>query len=156
VDYFSYIFVREHAGHKRYFVVVIRGFDLVKWTEKVFHSHVWNKKSVPMSCMEQQSVSVLFVFNVSSIVFLYFLVAVDTHNGIPFIDYSDKRSLPLTIPEYRVVEKSGEKYVVFNIHMAGRYLCSRRYSDFVKLETHLKKEFLGFSFPRLPGKWPFV
>ena len=40
--------------------------------------------------------------------------------------------------------------------MAGRYLCSRRYSDFVKWEAHLKREFLGFAFPRLPSKWPFA
>ena len=72
------------------------------------------------------------------------------------IDYSDKRSLPLTVPEYKYVEKYGDKYVVFCIHMAGRYLCSRRYSDFTKLEEKLKREFLGFSFPRLPGKWPFA
>jgi len=72
------------------------------------------------------------------------------------IDYTDKRSLPITIPEYRSVESQGEKYIVFCIHMAGRYLCSRRYSDFVRWESHLKKEFLGFSFPRLPSKWPFA
>lgn len=81
----------------------------------------------------------------------------DTANGQPIgIDYSDKRSLPLTVPEYKYVEKYGDKYVVFCIHMAGRYLCSRRYSDFTKLEEKLKREFLGFSFPRLPGKWPFA
>lgn len=72
------------------------------------------------------------------------------------IDYTDKRSLPITIPEYRSVECQGEKYIVFCIHMAGRYLCSRRYSDFVKWEAHLKREFLGFAFPRLPSKWPFA
>ena len=32
--------------------------------------------------------------------------------------------------------------------MAGRYLCSRRYSDFCRLEAQLKREFLGFNFPR--------
>ena len=77
-------------------------------------------------------------------------------NGMTSIDYSDKRSLPITIPEYRTVEQHGEKFVVFCIHMAGRYLCSRRYSDFTRLETSLKREFLGFNFPRLPGKWPFA
>ena len=82
----------------------------------------------------------------------------DTTNGSSSIgiDYSDKRSLPLTVPEYKYVEKYGDKYVVFCIHMAGRYLCSRRYSDFTKLEEKLKREFLGFTFPRLPGKWPFA
>ena len=76
------------------------------------------------------------------------------HGGLT-IDYTDKRSLPITIPDYKTVERHGEKFVVFCIHMAGRYLCSRRYSDFCTLETQLKREFLGFNFPRLPGKWPF-
>ena len=77
-----------------------------------------------------------------------------TSNGA--IDYSDKRSLPISVPEYKYVEKYSEKYVVFCIHMAGRYLCSRRYSEFTSLEEKLKREFLGFTFPRLPGKWPFA
>jgi len=81
---------------------------------------------------------------------------VESSNSSMVIDYSDKRSLPITIPEYKTVEQHGEKFVVFCIHMAGRYLCSRRYSDFKTLEAQLKREFLGFNFPRLPGKWPFV
>lgn len=79
----------------------------------------------------------------------------ESNGSVIGIDYSDKRSLPITVPEYKYVDK-GEKYVVFCIHMAGRYLCSRRYSDFTKLEEKLKREFLGFAFPRLPGKWPFA
>jgi sorting nexin-27 len=39
--------------------------------------------------------------------------------------------------------------------MAGRQLCSRRYREFSNLHTILKKEFSGFNFPKLPGKWPF-
>ena len=87
--------------------------------------------------------------------FISFLAVSESTNGTS-IDYTDKRSLPITIPEYRNVEAHGEKYIVFCIHMAGRYLCSRRYSDFVKWETQLKREFLGFTFPRLPSKWPFA
>jgi len=78
-----------------------------------------------------------------------------SQGGSMTIDYSDKRSLPITIPEYKTVTSHGEKFVVFCIHMAGRYLCSRRYSDFCRIEAQLKHEFLGFNFPRLPGKWPF-
>ena len=48
-------------------------------------------------------------------------------------------------------EEDGEKYVVFNIYMAGRHLCSRRYREFVDLHNCLKREFIGFNFPRLPG-----
>lgn len=40
--------------------------------------------------------------------------------------------------------------------MAGRHLCSRRYREFSKLHADLKKEFNGFNFPKLPGKWPFA
>ncbi|CAD6241033.1 GSCOCG00009087001-RA-CDS [Cotesia congregata] len=71
------------------------------------------------------------------------------------IDYSEKRSLPISIPDYHVRERKHERYVVFNIYMAGRLLCSRRYREFAALHMALKKEFIGFNFPKLPGKWPF-
>jgi sorting nexin-27 len=48
-------------------------------------------------------------------------------------------------------QEAGEKFVVFNIYIAGRLLCSRRYREFVDLHNSLKREFIGFSFPRLPG-----
>ncbi|XP_060804451.1 sorting nexin-27 [Amyelois transitella] len=72
-------------------------------------------------------------------------------------DYTDKRSLPVSIPDYRVVmeRNTGRSYVAFNVHMAGRHLCSRRYREFAALHQQLRKEFLGFNFPKLPGKWPF-
>ncbi len=44
---------------------------------------------------------------------------------------------------------------VYGIHMAGRHLCSRRYSEFAQLHEILKREFPDFNFPKLPGKWPF-
>ncbi|EEB15994.1 Sorting nexin-27, putative [Pediculus humanus corporis] len=72
------------------------------------------------------------------------------------IDYSEKRSLPISIPDYHYLERGGDRYVVFNIYMAGRHLCSRRYREFSNLHTQLKRDFQGFSFPKLPGKWPFV
>ncbi|CAH2982335.1 unnamed protein product [Chilo suppressalis] len=73
-------------------------------------------------------------------------------------DYTDKRSLPVSIPDYRVVmeRSTGRSYVAFNVHMAGRHLCSRRYREFAALHQQLRKEFLGFNFPKLPGKWPFT
>lgn len=39
--------------------------------------------------------------------------------------------------------------------MAGRQLCSKRYREFAILHQNLKREFANFTFPRLPGKWPF-
>ncbi|XP_035447438.1 sorting nexin-27 isoform X3 [Spodoptera frugiperda] len=73
-------------------------------------------------------------------------------------DYTDKRSLPVSIPDYRIVmeRNTGRSYVAFNVHMAGRHLCSRRYREFAALHHTLRKEFLGFNFPKLPGKWPFT
>ncbi|XP_068622611.1 sorting nexin-27 [Battus philenor] len=73
-------------------------------------------------------------------------------------DYTDKRSLPVSIPDYRVVMErtTGRSFVAFNVHMAGRHLCSRRYREFAALHQQLRKEFLGFNFPKLPGKWPFT
>uniref|UniRef100_A0A8C9YJE0 Sorting nexin 27 n=1 Tax=Sander lucioperca TaxID=283035 RepID=A0A8C9YJE0_SANLU len=44
---------------------------------------------------------------------------------------------------------------VFNVYMAGRQLCSKRYREFVILHQNLKREFANFTFPKLPGKWPF-
>lgn len=76
--------------------------------------------------------------------------------GYSYIDYSEKRSLPISIPDYKHNERGGDRYVSFNIYMAGRHLCSRRYREFSNLHRDLKKEFLGFNFPKLPGKWPFA
>ena len=75
---------------------------------------------------------------------------------VQYVDYSEKRSLPITVPDYRHALEAGEKFVVFNVFMAGRHLCSRRYREFVDLHNCLKREFIGYNFPRLPGKWPFA
>jgi hypothetical protein len=76
-------------------------------------------------------------------------------------DYTDKRSLPVSIPDYRVVMEraTGRSYVAFNVHMAGRHLCSRRYREFSALHQQLRKEFLGTNtFYRLSSldrtEWP--
>lgn len=72
-----------------------------------------------------------------------------------YVDYSEKRSLPISVPDYSTSTVNGERFIVFNIHMAGRQLCSRRYRDFSSLHGTLKKEFVGYNFPKLPSKWPF-
>ncbi|CAN8011190.1 unnamed protein product [Ixodes pacificus] len=79
----------------------------------------------------------------------------DDSSGVSYVDYSEKRSLPISIPDYNWLERSGDKFVVYNIYMAGRHLCSRRYREFSVLHVNLRKEFPDFSFPKLPGKWPF-
>lgn len=44
---------------------------------------------------------------------------------------------------------------VYNVHMSGRQLCSKRYREFAILHQNLKREFSNFNFPKFPGKWPF-
>ena len=71
-------------------------------------------------------------------------------------DYNEKRSLPITIPSYTEVKnKQGDKYIAFNVHMASRHLCSRRYKEFDMFHSLLKREFPDFTFPSFPSKWPF-
>ncbi|XP_076443593.1 sorting nexin-27-like [Babylonia areolata] len=76
----------------------------------------------------------------------------DDSSGPSYIDYSERRSLPISIPDYQNVAHGGEKFVVYNIYMAGRHLCSRRYREFDSLHQNLKREFSDFSFPKLPEK----
>ncbi|KFO56025.1 Sorting nexin-27, partial [Corvus brachyrhynchos] len=75
--------------------------------------------------------------------------------GQAFYDYSEKQAVPISIPTYKHVEQNGEKFVVYNVYMAGRQLCSKRYREFAILHQNLKREFTNFPYPRLPGKWPF-
>ncbi|KAL7073185.1 hypothetical protein ACQ4LE_007283 [Meloidogyne hapla] len=84
----------------------------------------------------------------------------DHYNGISngtyrYYDYSEKRSLPITIPSYQTVNTEDEQFVAYSIHMAGRHLGSRRFSEFLQLNKLLKEEFSDFSFPKLPSRWPF-
>lgn len=70
-------------------------------------------------------------------------------------DYSDKQAVPISVPSYKHTDLNQEKFVVYNVCMAGRQLCSKRYREFVILHQNLKREFANFTFPKLPGKWPF-
>ncbi|XP_043935143.1 sorting nexin-27 [Protopterus annectens] len=79
----------------------------------------------------------------------------DSSGGQSFYDYTEKQAVPISVPTYKHVEQNGEKFVVYNVYMAGRQLCSKRYREFAILHQNLKREFSSFSFPRLPGKWPF-
>ncbi|PKK17166.1 sorting nexin family member 27 [Columba livia] len=79
----------------------------------------------------------------------------DDSLGQSFYDYTEKQAVPISIPTYKHVEQNGEKFVVYNVYMAGRQLCSKRYREFAILHQNLKREFANFTFPRLPGKWPF-
>ncbi|KAK0145390.1 Sorting nexin-27 [Merluccius polli] len=71
-------------------------------------------------------------------------------------DYSDKQAVPISVPTYKHTELHQEKFVVYNVYMAGRQLCSKRYREFAILHQNLKREFSNYIFPKLPGKWPFT
>ncbi|XP_016119645.1 sorting nexin-27-like, partial [Sinocyclocheilus grahami] len=73
----------------------------------------------------------------------------------PNYDYSDKQAVPISIPTYKHVEQLSEKFVVYNVYMSGRQLCSKRYREFAILHQNLKREFSNYNFSKLPGKWPF-
>ncbi|KAL3083143.1 hypothetical protein niasHS_010945 [Heterodera schachtii] len=79
----------------------------------------------------------------------------DPYLGGVGYDYSEKRSLPITIPCHQTVNANGEQFAAYSIHMAGRHLGSRRYSEFLQLNKLLKEEFPDFPLPKLPRKWPF-
>ncbi|XP_068694408.1 sorting nexin-27-like [Montipora foliosa] len=72
-----------------------------------------------------------------------------------YYDYSERHVIPISIPETRQVTSDGETYVVYNIYMGDKHICSRRYKEFSNLHNKLKKEFRDFQFPKFPGKWPF-
>uniref|UniRef100_A0A8B9M496 Sorting nexin 27a n=1 Tax=Astyanax mexicanus TaxID=7994 RepID=A0A8B9M496_ASTMX len=76
-------------------------------------------------------------------------------SATPNYDYSDKQAVPISVPTYKHVEQHGERFVVYNIYMSGRQLCSKRYREFAILNQNLKREFGTYTFPKLPGKWPF-
>jgi sorting nexin-27 len=71
-------------------------------------------------------------------------------------DFADRRALPVTIPDYTELRNSdGDKYIIFNVYMGGRHLCSRRYREFDVFNALVRREFPDFVFPNLPSKWPF-
>ncbi|CAK5116880.1 unnamed protein product [Meloidogyne enterolobii] len=74
---------------------------------------------------------------------------------VELIKAGGDRSLPITIPNYQTVSTEDEQFVAYSIHMAGRHLGSRRFSEFLQLNKLLKEEFSDFSFPKLPNRWPF-
>ncbi|XP_071964233.1 sorting nexin-27-like [Antedon mediterranea] len=79
----------------------------------------------------------------------------DESSGYSNYDYSEKRQVSITIPDYRQDSKNGEKFVAYNIYNAGVLVCSHRFSEFATLHSNLKREFADFQFPKFPSKWPF-
>jgi sorting nexin-27 len=42
----------------------------------------------------------------------------DESSGPSLVDYSEKRSLPISIPDYKSLENNGEKYVVSSLQLS--------------------------------------
>lgn len=76
--------------------------------------------------------------------------------SISAMDYFERRSVPISIPDTRKdKDASGKDFVAFNIYMANKHTASRRYREFDALNSNLKRQFSDFIFPKLPGKWLF-
>lgn len=103
--------------------------------------------------------------------------------SISAMDYFERRSVPISVPDTRKDrDAAGKEFVAFNIYMANKNTASRRYREFDALNsnvrdtgincTHLfecslvshhtlplflqlKRQFGDFIFPKLPSKWPF-
>ncbi|XP_033125208.1 sorting nexin-27-like [Anneissia japonica] len=79
----------------------------------------------------------------------------DDSSGYSNYDYSEKRQVSVTIPDYRQDIKNGDKFVVYDIYNAGILVGSHRFSEFAALHANLKREFVDYQFPKFPSKWPF-
>ena len=53
------------------------------------------------------------------------------------MDYFERRSVPVSIPDTRKAKDSGKEYVLFNIYMANRLVVSRRYREFDALNSNV-------------------
>ncbi|XP_033634276.1 sorting nexin-27-like [Asterias rubens] len=78
----------------------------------------------------------------------------DDSSGYSYCDFSDRKPVPITVPDYQHVY-TGDKHVVYNIYLAGKLKKAQRYSQFADLHNRLKREFPDFQFPKFPSKWPF-
>lgn len=130
----------EGATHKQVVDLIKSGGDCLTLTVI----------SVTAQVSFRRKVCTVFQYGVSNDHFLLQeaerLEPCDDGPGYSYVDYSEKRSLPISVPDYQCVERGGQKYVAFNIYMAGRHLCSRRYREFANLHAQLRKEFIGLGF----------
>ncbi|XP_078483744.1 sorting nexin-27-like [Ciona intestinalis] len=69
-----------------------------------------------------------------------------------FYDYDDIRKIEIDVPEYEHVEEEGSKFVVYCIHLKGKLVMKRRYSEFLLMYEELMKIFVEFDYPKFPSK----
>ncbi len=66
--------------------------------------------------------------------------------NISAMDYFERRSVPISIPDTRKVKgDAGKEHVVFNIYMASKVTSSRRYREFDSLNTNVSSAVWGSS-----------
>lgn len=71
-------------------------------------------------------------------------------------DSFDMRSVPVQIPSFdKKTGQDGKEFVVYNVTICNQQTCSRRYREFFSLDGNLKRQFVDYVFPPLPGRWPF-
>ena len=59
--------------------------------------------------------------------------------SISAMDYFERRSVPISIPDTRKDrDTSGKEFVVFNIYMASKHTASRRYREFDALNSNVR------------------
>lgn len=73
-------------------------------------------------------------------------------NHVPSYDITERRTVYITIPDWRRIYSKGETYVTYNIYLSGKFLISRRFSEFYNLNKILKNSFLDFKMPKLPSR----
>lgn len=58
--------------------------------------------------------------------------------SISAMDYFERRSVPISIPDTRKdKDASGKDFVAFNIYMANKHTASRRYREFDALNSNV-------------------
>ena len=68
----------------------------------------------------------------------------ETSPGTSSMDYYERRSVPVTIPDTKKLQdETGKEYVVFNLYMAGKQVASRRYREFDALGNNVSGVLLG-------------
>lgn len=53
------------------------------------------------------------------------------------MDYFERRSVPISIPDTRKATDAGKEFVMFNIYMANKVVASRRYREFDALNSNV-------------------
>jgi sorting nexin-27 len=56
----------------------------------------------------------------------------------PGVEYYERRSVPVSVPEFEKLMENGKEYVTYNIHMAGKKTISRRYREFDALNNNVR------------------